>query len=122
VSLHPEELLFVMLSLTLTPLWAQGRGKSEAASESASHLGYPQDWSSHHLILTGEPGKDPLSAGFREPRHVYNRVMRDVAKERDREDRDNRRRRPKRAIHVDGAVSLENGFVPATEFPAKYRF
>jgi len=119
------QLLFVMGSLAFSSLWAQVRdGKSERVSESTSapHLGYPQDWSSHHLILTGEQGKDPLSAGFREPRHVYNRVMREVAKERDREDRDKRRRRPKRAIHVDWAVSLENGFVPATEFPAKYRF
>ena len=35
------------------------------------HLGYPQDWSSRHLVMAGEDGQDPLRAGSREPRHVY---------------------------------------------------
>ncbi len=82
-----------------------------------SHLGYPQDWSSHHLVITGDGAKDPLANGWREPRHVYNRVMREDAIRKGR-----RHPRRRNAIKVDWAVSLENGFVPANQFPAKYRF
>jgi hypothetical protein len=102
--------------------WAQSRkdeGRSDREEASTkSHLGYPQDWSSRHLVMAGENGKDPLGAGWREPRHVYNRVMREAAIE-------GARRHPhptQRNIKVDWAVSLENGFVPANQFPAKYRF
>jgi len=102
--------------------WGQShdgeRPSNDGGETSESHLGYPQDWSSHHLVVTGENGKDPIAAGSREPRHVYNRVMREVAFEEGR--RHPRRRR--RNIKVDWAVSLENGFVPPNQFPAKYRF
>jgi hypothetical protein len=123
VQLKVAGLLFLAWGASLVPLGAQTRhGKLDGESAPASHLGYPEDWSSRHLLIGGEQGKDPLSGGFREPRHVYNRVMREVARERDRDERDERRRPRRRAMHVDWAVSLENGFVPATEFPAKFRF
>src|SRR5437879_8610376 len=100
----------------IVPAWAQVReGHAENGSDSShSHLGYPEDWSSRHLVISGERASDPLSAGFREPRHVYNRVMRENARARERESErewdDRRRRRSRRAIHVDWAVSLDNGF------------
>lgn len=70
------------------------------------------------MILTGEDSLGPQSPAWREPRHVYNRVMREEAK-REWHRHPHRRRH---AIKVDWAVSLENGFVPANQFPAKYRF
>ena len=94
------------------------QGQDDRFPDSGSRLGYPQDWSSRHLVITGENGKDPLSSGSREPRHVYNRVMRENAIRQARR-HPIRRKRP---IQVDWAVSLENGFVPANQFPAKYRF
>jgi hypothetical protein len=48
--------------------------------------------------------------------------MRETASEWDRRHRHHRPPQPKHPIKVDWAVSLENGFVPANEFPAKYRF
>jgi hypothetical protein len=102
--------------------WGQShdgeRPSNDGGETSESHLGYPQDWSSHHLVVTGEKGRDPIASGSREPRHVYNRVMREVAFEEGR----HHPRRRRRNIKVDWAVSLENGFVPANQFPAKYRF
>jgi hypothetical protein len=88
------------------------------ADEPQTHLGYPQDWSSQHLLMPGTRAEDVLAAGARDPRHVYNMVMRQVAVENAR-----RRvvRRPRR-IKIDWAVSLENGRVPQNQFPAKYRF
>jgi hypothetical protein len=94
------------------------KGQDDRFTDSGSRLGYPQDWSSRHLVITGENGKDPLSSGSREPRHVYNRVMRENAIRQARR-HPLRRKLP---IKVDWAVSLENGFVPANQFPAKYRF
>jgi hypothetical protein len=114
--------LFLLSIAVCATGWAQIRGEEtplngdEGANK--AHLGYPQDWSSRHLVMAGEDGKDPLRTGSREPRHIYNRVMREVAEERGRK----HPVRPKRAIKVDWSVSLENGFVPANQFPAKYRF
>jgi hypothetical protein len=115
-----DRLVQLIIGLALIiPGQAQVREK-DIGDAPESRLGYPEDWSSRHLVISGERGADPLSAGFREPRHVYNRVIRENARERERHNR--RRRRSRRAIQVDWAVSLENGFVPANEFPAKYRF
>ena len=72
--------------------------------------------------MTGEGGKDPFSSASKEPRHIYNRVMREVASEENRRRSHRRRHRSQRNIKVDWAVSLENGFVPTNHFPAKYRF
>jgi hypothetical protein len=113
--------------------WGQRNDRNVSpgdSDESATpHLGYPQDWSSRHLVMSGANGKDPFSSTSREPRHVYNRVMREVAREEGRrhrdDDREEGRRHPnrrRRNIKVDWSVSLENGFVPANQFPAKYRF
>ena len=109
-----------MLIALAAVVHAQTRDRDTLENGEAArpHLGYPQDWSSHHLVMTGDRGQDPLSAGSREPRHVYNRVMRQVAIEAAK----HHPKRPKHAIKVDWAVSLENGFVPANMFPAKYRF
>src|SRR6202035_6149216 len=88
------------------------------ASQEQTHLGYPHDWSSRHLLMPGMRAEDVLAAGDHEPRHVYNMVMRQVAAE------NLRLRRPRRhsQMKIDWAVSLENGYVPQNQFPAKYRF
>ena len=114
------ELLSTTLVVLLAAVHAQtpDRDLQRDANTTQPHLGYPQDWSFRHLIMTGDGGKDPLSTGSREPRHVYNRVMREVAIEEGRR----HPRRPRHAMKVDWAVSLENGFVPPNQFPAKYRF
>jgi hypothetical protein len=88
------------------------------AGSGPTHLGYPQDWSSQHLLMPGMRADDVLAAGDRDPRHVYNMVMRQVAIERSR----HRRRPHLREMKIDWAVSLENGYVPQNQFPAKYRF
>src|ERR1700746_2579899 len=110
--------LFLLSIALCASGWGQSREEqtrwNEDENASHPHLGYPQDWSSRHLVMAGEDGKDPLRAGSREPRHIYNRVMREVAEERGRR----HPVRPKRAIKVDWSVSLENGFVPANQFPA----
>jgi hypothetical protein len=109
------------LLLLAIPLFGQGREEVPVAgaSEKPAHLGYPHDWSSHHLIMPGN-ADDLLNAGDRDPRYVYNWVMRQVAMERFRRPL-NPRMRPRKA-HIDWAVSLENGYVPQNQFPVKYQF
>src|SRR3979411_651182 len=51
------------------------------ASDQPKHLGYPQDWSARHLLLTGTDSTSALRAGVHEPRHVYNLVRRLVAEQ-----------------------------------------
>src|SRR5271157_3413893 len=101
------------------------------ASDEQTHLGYPQDWSSRHLLMPGARAEDVLAAGARDPRHVYNMVMRQVALENARIAAENARigiwrprppRRIPRRMKIDWAVSLENGYVPQNQFPAKYQF
>ena len=87
-------------------------------SNGQTHLGYPQDWSSRHLLMPGMRAEDVLAAGDHDPRYVYNMVMRQVAIDRFR----HRERRPRRDVKIDWAVSLENGYVPQNQFPAKYQF
>jgi hypothetical protein len=91
---------------------------SRDAGEQPAHLGYPQDWSSRHLLMPGTRAGEVLAAGERDPRHVYNRVMRQVAV------RNGRRviPTPRRRMKIDWSVSLENGYVPQNQFPAKYQF
>ena len=59
------------------------RGRDGAEEESGdkpnTHLGYPQDWSSRHLLMPGARPEEVPAAGVRDPRHVYNLVMRQVA-------------------------------------------
>ncbi len=82
------------------------------------HSGYPQDWSSSHLLMPGLRVQDVPAAAAHDPRYVYNLVMRRMAEE----NAPVVSFRPRRRIKVDWAVSLENGFVPQNQFPAKYRF
>jgi len=88
------------------------------ASDGQTHLGYPLDWSSRHLLMPGTRTEEILTAGFHDPRYVYNFVMRQVAWQRLRISVPPRLRR----LRVDWAVSLENGYVPQNQFPAKYQF
>lgn len=103
-------------------------GRGGADSDQPARLGYPQDWSAHHTVLTGKDTTMAVVAGSQEPRHVYNMVRRMVA-ERNLEGTAAERRlgklravRRRGAIKVDWSVSLENGFVSPNQFPAKYRF
>jgi hypothetical protein len=119
------------LLLLGAPLWGQA-ATEKAASETRqepAHLGYPLDWSSRHLLMPGMRADDVLAAGEREPRHVYNMVMRQVAVERrhgpvERWRGPEPRRRPvvRPRPKIDWAVSLENGYVPQNQYPAKYQF
>ncbi len=82
---------------------AAENGSQDPNAASETHFGYPQDWSSRHIVLTGDDDSATLKAGFTEPRHVYNMVMRRAAIEAAKR----RRRKPrKNAMKVDWAVSL----------------
>src|SRR5271166_782459 len=110
----------LLLSLPLLGQAGKDRASSGDASGQPARFGYPQDWSSRHLLMPGLRAEDALAAGERDPRHVYNLVMRQVALE-------NGRRpvlrpgapRHRRHIKIDWAVSLENGYVPLNQYPAK---
>jgi len=99
---------------------AWGQAKSERTE---THLGYPQDWSSRHLVMPGRRVDKLMAAGERDPRHVYNYVMRRVAMENARIGaRIGVPQRHRRHMKIDWSVSLENGYVPPSQFPAKYQF
>jgi hypothetical protein len=95
---------------------------SAEANAGHTHLGYPQDWSSRHLLMPGARDEDVLAAGERDPRHVYNLVMRRAALKYARIGVPRVRPRVRKHIKIDWAVSLENGFVPQNQFPAKFQF
>jgi hypothetical protein len=107
------------LGIPLSGQEAMEKVASGDASASAAHLGYPQDWTSHHLLMPGISAEDLLAAGDRDPRHVYNMVMRQVARRNLRIGTNPPRRR---GMKIDWAVSLENGYVPQNQDPAKYQF
>ncbi|MBV8052179.1 MAG: hypothetical protein JOZ80_13365 [Acidobacteriaceae bacterium] len=69
--------------------------------------------------MPGISADGALVAGESDPRHVYNLVMRQAAM-----DRFHHRVPPRRRRHakIYWAVSLENGYVPQNQFPAKYQF
>jgi len=125
---YPIRRFYVAAGLLLLclPLWGQTgteRTAREHASDEPVHLGYPQDWSSHHLVMPGVRTEDVMEAADRDPRHVYNLVMRRVAIENARIGaRVGVPLRRRRRIKIDWSVSLENGYVPANQFPAKYQF
>jgi hypothetical protein len=108
------------------PLWGQAGEDGISAGDASgqrTHFGYPQDWSSRHLLMPGMRGDDGMAAGDRDPRHVYNLVMRQVALQNaPRIVPRPRLPQPRRRIKIDWAVSLENGYVPQNQFPAKYQF
>ena len=83
------------------------------------HLGYPQDWSSRHFLMPGVRAEQGFALGGQDPRHVYNLVMRRVAEINGR--RGIVRQRP-RPVKIDWSVSMENGYVPRKNYPAKYQF
>jgi hypothetical protein len=107
---------------------ARAAEPASGSSRTVKHRGFPVDWSSHHVIFTGNSPLASLRAGLQDPRHVYSQVRRMVAArnevryERDRRARRDRRKEFHRLPKVDWAVSLEKGFVPANQFPAKFRF
>ena len=86
--------------------------------------------------MPGGRAEDVLAAGDHDPRYVYNMVMRQVAVENMRKEAEESpigifgplpprripRRIPRHKIKIDWAVSLENGYVPRNQFPAKYQF
>ncbi|MGA8813615.1 MAG: hypothetical protein WB523_13800 [Candidatus Sulfotelmatobacter sp.] len=127
--------LGIGLLLMGIPLLGQA-GLERDASDEPTHLGYPQDWSSRHLLMPGARAEDVLAAGDHDPRYVYNMVMRQVAVEKLRKAAEEapieifgplppRRippRIPRQKMKIDWAVSLENGYVPQNQFPAKYQF
>ncbi|HEV3383537.1 MAG TPA: hypothetical protein VG097_01915 [Gemmata sp.] len=106
-------LCFVVFVPAITQAAENGTSDSKAA---ATHLGYPRDWSFRQLVMTGNNDSMALKAGQREPRHIYNMVMRRMAIEEAKGGRKPR----KNPINVDWSVSLENGFVPANQYPAQY--
>ena len=107
--------------LLAIPLCGQQRLEKPSMAETpaSQHIGYPHDWSSQHLLRPGK-ADDVLAAGDHDPRYVYSWVMRQVAIQRFRRPLNPRMRRPK--THIDWAVSLENGYVPQNQFPAKFQF
>ena len=118
--------VFGLLLLTISPVGRAADSTLAAVpSSDLGPLGYPQDWSSQHLLMPGLRDEDAVAAGRREPRHVYNLVMRRVAEENARQFRLHgpvpQPIFPHRTT-IDWAVSLENGYVPQNQYPAKYRF
>ena len=87
-------------------------------SAKTENLGYPADWSSHHLVMTGDSAETAVAAGSHDPRYVYNLVQRRAALRKRRLTSSS----PGKPLHIDWAVSLENGFVPQDQYPAKYQF
>jgi hypothetical protein len=115
----------LLLSVPLSGQSGSGENVSrDNSNDGQMHLGYPQDWSSQHLVMPGSQVEDVRSAGARDPRHVYNFVMRQVAAENARiaQFQPIGLLPPSRQTNIDWAVSLENGYVPQNQFPAKYGF
>jgi hypothetical protein len=108
----------LLLGLPLLGQAGRETASPSDASHEPTHLGYPQDWSSRHLLMPGTRAEDVLTAAAHDPRYVYNRVMRQVAVEKSRPGI----RRLPHHTEIDWAVSLENGYVPQNQFPAKYQF
>jgi hypothetical protein len=121
-------LLVILATAVLIPVTARAAEPASEASGTRAKHGYPMDWSSHHVIVTGNSPSTALKAGLSDPRHVYNQVRHMVAvrnakvESRRERDRERKRRDFRRLPKVDWSVSLERGFVPANQFPAKFRF
>jgi hypothetical protein len=120
-------LLAAVVTAVLISAVAMAADSAGDSAEKGAKRGFPVDWSSHHVIVTGSTTSGALQAGVSDPRHVYNQVRRMVAVRnaklnRTREREEERPRRRRRLPKVDWSVSLENGFVPANQFPAKFRF
>jgi hypothetical protein len=107
------------LGIPLSGQEAMERVAPADAIANPAHLGYPQDWTSRHLLMPGISADNVLAAGDRDPRHIYNMVMRQMARRNLRIGTNPPRRR---GMKIDWAVSLENGYVPQNQDPAKYQF
>jgi hypothetical protein len=104
--------------LLASPVYGQAgaddRISPATANSAATHLGYPQDWSSRHLVVPNVRAED-IAAEKPDPRLIYNLVRRQAA-EREA------LAAGQKGSRIDWAVSTENGYVPASQFPAKYSF
>lgn len=138
-KMRPYASVYLLLTLLLSGCLVGQTSRSgdtgdfySGSGASGISLGYPQDWSSRHLVMPGNDAAAAVAAGSKDPRYVYNMVMRQVALENQRKvygdspvgilghwpTRGNTRRR----MSIDWAVSLENGYVPQNQFPAKFQF
>jgi len=113
--------IIAAISLTLVLVRCGGTQSTGTSNDQPSsptpsaHYGLPIDWSSHYLVATGPD----QAFAMRDPRQVYNQVRRNAAVENALQ----REAAPhQQQVHVDWAVSLENGFVPQNQYPAKYQF
>src|SRR5580700_10061260 len=64
------------------PLFGQARMERPSSPEPTGeqvHVGYPQDWSSRHLLMPGARTEEIMTAAQRDPRYVYSLVMRQIA-------------------------------------------
>src|SRR3954466_15290598 len=87
-------LLVILATAVLIPVTARAAEPASDAAGTRAKQGFPVDWSSHHVIVTGNNPSTALKAGLSDPRHVYNQVRHMVAvrnaklerrRERDRE-------------------------------------
>ena len=115
----------LMLGISVFGQARMDRPSSPDAAREPVHLGYPLDWSSRHLLMPGARTEDIMAAAQHDPRYVYSLVMRQIALQNGRWGIPIPRipaPRPKHTMKIDWAVSLENGYVPQNQFPAKYQF
>lgn len=110
--------------LVVPPTTTAAQPASDANATSKTHQGFPTDWSSRQVVMTGGDPSATLAAGVNEPRQVYNLVRRMVAVRNRRPIRGHRPSllRTRHSMKVDWSVSLENGFVQQTQSPAKFSF
>jgi hypothetical protein len=124
--MSPKNVLLLSLVLLLLPgnSVAFAGPDDDAAAGVSNHVGLPMDWSASHLVMGGASTQQALTVGVREPRHVYNMARRmEAVQEQEVQEGRPAISKPKWARRkIDWAVSLENGFVAASQFPAKYRF
>jgi hypothetical protein len=111
------------------------------AQLSRGHVGRVTDWSSHHLVVSGGPSAANLKAAETEPRVLFQLADRNLVRVQDGELRfsptvpdpapeprilDGGGVNPLRTnsllTHRDWSVSLGNGSVSLSKFPAKYSF
>src|SRR5580658_1443427 len=107
----------LLLGVPLSGQTSIEKSSAGIARETETHLGYSQDWSSGHRLIPGARVEDGLAARNPDPRYLYNRVRRQAAIEKAPIVAV-----PPRRTKIDWAVSLENGYVPQNQYPAKFQF
>lgn len=113
--------VLAVLALGLAPALLTAEQNADKSVPSEAHYGYPTDWSSHQLVIAGATAPAALAAGKKDPRHVYNMVRRMAAMKNER-DRRHHWHEEHHRTKIDWAVSLGNGYVPQSQYPAKYSF